>query len=89
MIRTQVYLSKEQHAALQRAAERDRVSMTEELRRLIDRHLLAKGADPTRDREAYFAFVGIGESGAADVAERHDDYLAEAYRRSGDSQGRR
>ena len=80
MIRTQVYLSEDQHAALQRAAERDGVSMTEQLRRLLDRHLLAKGADPARDREAYFSFVGIGETGAVDVAERHDDYLADAYR---------
>jgi hypothetical protein len=80
MIRTQVYLTEEQHAALHRAAERSGVSMTEELRRLIDRHLLAKGADPALAREAYFRFVGIGESGAADVAERHDDYLAEAFR---------
>ena len=80
MVRTQVYLTADQHAALQRSAERNGVSMTEELRRLIDRHLLAKGADPARDREAYFSFVGIGESGATDVAERHDDYLAQAYR---------
>jgi hypothetical protein len=80
MVRTQIYLTEEQHAALQRSAERDGVSMTEELRRLIDRHVLAKGADPARDREAYFTFVGIGESGAADAAERHDDYLAQAYR---------
>jgi hypothetical protein len=80
MVRTQVYLSPEQHAALQRAAERESVSMTEALRRLIDRHLLAKGAEVGLGREPYFAFVGIGESGAADVAERHDEYLAEAYR---------
>jgi hypothetical protein len=82
MVRTQVYLSEEQHAALQRSAERDGLSMTEALRRLIDLHVLAKGADPARDREAYFSFVGMGESGAADVAERHDDYLADAYRGS-------
>lgn len=80
MIRTQVYLSKEQHAALHRAAERSGVSMTEALRRLIDRHLLAKGADPSLAREAYFSFVGVGESGVHDVAERHDDYLSGALR---------
>lgn len=80
MVRTQVYLTKEQHAALHRSAERNGVSMTEELRRLIDRHLLAKGADPALAREAYFSFVGIGESGVRDVAERHDDYLAGALR---------
>lgn len=82
MVRTQVYFTAEQHTALQRAAERNGISMTEELRRLVERHLLAKGADPARDREAYFSFVGIGESGAADGAERHDDYLARAYRGS-------
>ena len=80
MVRTQVYLTKEQHAALQRAAERSGVSMTEELRRLIDRHLLARGEDQELRREPYFSFVGIGECGASDVAERHDDYLARAAR---------
>jgi hypothetical protein len=80
VVRTQVYLSAEQHAALRRAAKRNGVSLTEELRRLIDRHLLAKGADSALAREATFAFVGIGQSGASDVAERHDDYLAEAFR---------
>jgi hypothetical protein len=80
MMRTQVYLSKEQHAALRRAAEASGVSMTEELRRLIDCHLLAKGHDPWTARESVFAFVGMGKSGAADVAEHHDDYLAEAFR---------
>lgn len=83
VVRTQIYLSEEQHAALQRSAARDGLSMTEQLRRLIDRHLLAKGAGPANDREPYFSFVGIGETGAADVAERHDDYLADAYRRTG------
>jgi hypothetical protein len=74
--RTQVYFTAEQHAALHRAAARDGVSMTEVLRRLVDRHLLAKGAD-RREGEAFFSFVGIGESGLSDVAERHDDYLSE------------
>jgi hypothetical protein len=80
MIRTQIYLTKEQHDALHRSAQRSGVSMTEELRRLIDRHLLAKGVDPMLAREVIFSFVGIGESGVHDVAERHDDYLAGALR---------
>ena len=82
MVRTQVYLTEEQHQALHRAAERSGVSLTEELRRLIDRHLLAKGRDPASEREPYFAFVGIGDCGASEVAERHDDYLGEAVRRA-------
>ncbi len=80
MMRTQVYLTKEQHGALQRAAERDGVSMTEQLRRLIDRQLLSKGAEHELTRESVFSFVGCAESGASDVAERHDDFLAEAFR---------
>jgi hypothetical protein len=82
MVRTQVYLTPEQHAALRRAAERTGVSMTEELRRLIDRHLLAKGAAAELAREPVFSFIGIGESGDSEVAERHDEYLAGAFRRT-------
>ena len=77
MVRTQVYFTREQHEALRRAAEREGISMTEELRRLVDRHLLAKPDELAR--EPYFGFVGIGESGDAEVAERHDDYLARAF----------
>lgn len=54
--------------------------MTEELRRLIDRHLLAKGDPAELAREPVFSFVGIGESGESEVAERHDEYLASAFR---------
>lgn len=54
--------------------------MTEELRRLIDRHLLAKGDAAELAREPVFSFVGIGESGDSEVAERHDEYLASAFR---------
>ena len=80
MLRTQVYLTPEQHAALRRAAATSGISMTEELRRLIDRHLLAKGAAAELAREPVFSFVGIGESGDSEVAERHDEYLAGALR---------
>ncbi len=80
MVRTQVYLTEAQHAALHRAAERSGVSMTAELRRLIDRHLLAKGEDAGTSRESVFSFVDMAESDASDVAERHDDYLARAFR---------
>jgi len=79
MVRTQVYLTAEQHAALRRAAERSGVSMSEELRRLIDRQLLVEGAPPERQCGSAFASVGIGESGVSDVAERHDEYLARAF----------
>ena len=77
MVRTQVYFSAEQHATLRRAAAGEGVSMTALLRRLVDRHLLAKRGE-VHDREAYFTLVGSGESGLTDVAERHDEYLAEA-----------
>jgi hypothetical protein len=80
MMRTQVYLTREQHGALRRSAARNGLSMTAELRRLLDLHLLAKGDDAATAREPYFSFVGIGETGVSDVAERHDDYLAEAFR---------
>ena len=77
MVRTQVYFTAEQHRALRRDAESRGISMTEALRQLVDRHLLAKGRAEWA-RESVFSFVGAGASGLSDVAERHDNYLIEA-----------
>lgn len=79
MIRTQVYFTAVQHRALRRAARREGVSMTELLRRLVDRHVQGRPG-PSPDKELLMAFVGLGDSGRADGSERHDDALDEAFR---------
>ncbi len=79
MVRTQIYLAKSQHRALRRAAAREGVSMTELLRRMIDRYLLSKPGKPEFTKEVVMSFIGLGESGRADISERHDDALDEAF----------
>jgi hypothetical protein len=82
MVRTQVYLTKQQHAALQRAAARERLSMTEMLRRLIDRDLLARSAGAAYRKEAVLSFIGLGESGDRHGSAQHDRHLDAALRDS-------
>ena len=71
---TQVYLTEEEHAALQRAAERDGSSMTAVVRGLIEQHLIAAEASPTDLTE----LVGIfATSEPTDVANEKDSLLYE------------
>ncbi|HEX5136911.1 MAG TPA: CopG family transcriptional regulator [Planctomycetota bacterium] len=81
MTRTQVYLTPQQHRALKREAEREGVSMTEVLRRILDQHLLGRrtaGRAPKKD--LILSFVCLGESGRTDVSANHDRALDEALR---------
>lgn len=73
--RTQLYLSAEQHAAVQRLARQRGLSMAavvrEAIQALVESTLArqpADGADPLAD------LIGVFE-GPGDLAERHDDYL--------------
>lgn len=81
MVRTQIQLTKEQYRRLRQWADRLGISMAEAVRRCIEAELSRAGqsdAYADRVREA-LAVVGRYRSGCSDVAERHDDYLAEAF----------
>jgi hypothetical protein len=80
VVRTQVYLKPTQHRALRRAAARQGVSMTELLRRLVDRYLARPSARPDFTKEEVMSFVGLGETGRSDISEQHDEALQEAFR---------
>jgi hypothetical protein len=80
MIRTQVYFTEEQHLALRRAAEREGISMTAFLRRLVDRHLRGKAGKADYLKDAIMSFVDLGASGRSNISENHDEALAEAFR---------
>lgn len=79
MVRTQLYLTKRQHEALRRGAARAGLSMTELVRRLIDRQFV-RSTGREVSKEAVMSFIGLGESGRADISERHDEALREAFR---------
>jgi hypothetical protein len=80
VVRTQVYFTPEQHEALRRAAEQGRMSMTEVLRRMVDRQLLGRRGPMDFDKEAVLAFVALGESGESRTSAEHDAVLDEALR---------
>ena len=80
MVRTQVYFSEEQHKALQQAAEREGVSMTAFLRRMVERELLGKATRKDYAKDAVMALADLGRSGRSDTSEHHDKALAEAFR---------
>ncbi|HXJ64649.1 MAG TPA: CopG family transcriptional regulator [Actinomycetota bacterium] len=77
MIRTQMQLREDQVRALKRRAAERGVSMAELIRDAVDREL--ERDDEEAKWERAFAVMGKFRSGLADVSERHDDYLAEAY----------
>lgn len=81
MIRIQVQFSEEQIRWLKARAAQEHISVSEIVRRSVTTCLESQcdvGADE-RHRRA-IEVVGRFASGLSDVAARHDDYLAEAYR---------
>lgn len=80
MVRTQVQLTEKQYKALQKIAARESISMAEVIRRALDRIV---GIESLPDREEIkrraIAAAGSCHSGVPDLAQRHDDYLAEIY----------
>jgi predicted DNA-binding protein len=79
MIRTQIQLTEEQAGRLKQLAADRGISMAEVVREAVDEKL-SGGRDEARWQRA-LAVVGKfrDREGKTDVAERHDDYLAEAF----------
>ena len=80
MVRTQVQLPEEKLAELRRRAAEEGVSVSELVRRGVDR-VLGEKQQPDR-AELYrraLEVAGKYHSGLPDIGERHDDYLAEDY----------
>jgi len=81
MVRLQVQLTEAQHRALKRWATRLGISFSEAVRRCVADRLArderASGrADRVREAQTV---IGKYASGRSDVAERHDDYLSDAF----------
>ena len=81
MIRTQIQLERDQYERLKELAARQSKSFSQVVREGVDRLLAAERSETAWDR--FLTAVGSfrAEDGAADVAERHDAYLADAYSR--------
>jgi metal-responsive CopG/Arc/MetJ family transcriptional regulator len=68
----QIYLDPEVHQDLKERARAEGISLSELIRRMA-KDYLRKEASP----KDYLAIVGLGQSGKTDIAEKHDEYLAQ------------
>lgn len=78
MVRMQIQFTEEQQAELRRQARMRGISISALVREAVDHELSRR---ETRE-EAWaraLSVIGCGRSGLRDIAENHDEYLAEAY----------
>jgi hypothetical protein len=78
MVRIRVQVREDQVRALERRAAARRVSMAELIREAIDRWIERDDEEDARWKRA-LSVVGKFHSDVPDLAERHDDYLPDAY----------
>lgn len=81
MIRTQIQFEQEQLDFIKDLADRENTSMSAIVRRAVDA-LAEQGRTSSAAQQRARAIEAAGKfaSGRSDVAEKHDEYLAEAYR---------
>ncbi len=79
MIRTQIQLDETRYRKLQQVAREQGQSMAEIVRSGVDLALALYERRKKWDRAR--SLVGAYASGCKDVAERHDQYLAEAFKK--------
>lgn len=81
MIRTQIQLERDQYERLKELAARQSKSFSQVVREGVDQLLAAERSETAWDRLLSAVGSFRAEDDAADVAERHDAYLADAYSR--------
>lgn len=77
MLRTQIQLTENQMRALKVAARREGLSVAEMVRRLVDQLIENDRRRRALERALEFSRNTPFGSGLSDIAERHDEYLAE------------
>jgi hypothetical protein len=79
MIRTQIQMEEDQIEWLRDEARTRGVSVSQLIREGITFFRAREERFPEEKKKRALAAVGRFSSGASDVSERHDDYLAEAF----------
>jgi predicted transcriptional regulator len=80
MVRTQIQLSEHQITALKRIAAAQHKSMAAVIRQAVDMFAkLGDVSDQKEPRARALRAAGRFKSGVNNLAENHDDYLAEAF----------
>ena len=80
MVRTQIQLTEEQYRALKEEAHQMGLSLSEAVRGAVELWLGRRERALRVQRS--LASIGRFRSGRSDISERHDRYLADAYRGS-------
>jgi len=83
MIRTQIQMEEDQIEWLRAEAGARGVSVSQLIREGITLFRAREERFPEEKKKRALAAVGRFSSGASDVSERHDDYLAETFRKEG------
>lgn len=78
MVRMQIQFTPEQAAELRRRAGKRRISISALVREAVDRDL-SRHLSHDEAWARLLSAVGSGHGGGGNVAEDHDEYLAEAY----------
>ena len=79
MVRTQVQFREQQYNRLRALAHRERISLSEAVRRLVDAGLAAGVAETDRQTHALLDIAGVAVSDIQDLGPNHDDYLDEDF----------
>jgi len=76
MIRTQIYLSSEQHRKLKAHSVKSRKTMASLIREAVDTYLVEGERQPIFPADdPLFDLIGAVDSGSEDVSTLHDQYL--------------
>ena len=76
MIRTQIYLSPEQHEKLKAHSKKSKKTMAFLIREAVDTYLIEEGKQPIFPADdPLFDLIGSADSGPEDVSANHDQYL--------------
>ena len=81
MLRTQIQLKEEQMEWLRSKARTKGISVSQLIRESIKFYQAHEEHLPEDRKKKALEAVGRFSSGTSDVSERHDDYLAEAYKK--------
>ena len=81
MLRTQIQLKEEQMEWLRSKARTKGISVSQLIRESIKFYQTHEEHLPEDRKKNALEAVGRFSSGTSDVSERHDDYLAEAYKK--------
>ncbi|MBI5179401.1 MAG: ribbon-helix-helix protein, CopG family [Nitrospinae bacterium] len=82
MVRTQIQLTEEQAKSLKRLAHSRHLSIAELIRQAVDSLIQTGSAiDIGERRQRAMALAGRFGSGRKDISQKHDDYLADAFRK--------